>query len=187
MELSKTLRAVHDVIDAERDYVVGLTRDMVRVPSVNPKFETGEGLNREADVQSLLAPHLEPLGFALERWDVFPGRPNLVGVLPGNQDRSLLLNGHIDVVPTGDRSKWSVDPFGGDISNGRVWGRGAIDMKHMAAMSACVLVLLKRSGIKLTRDVIFAAVADEEAACNNGSLFLVNEHPDEIRAEYMLG
>ena len=118
MELSQALRAVHDVIDAERDYVVRLTRDMVRIPSVNPKFETGEGLNREADVQSLLASHLEPLGLTLERWDVFPGRPNLVATLAGNQERSLLLNGHIDVVPTGDRSKWSVDPFGGEIPTG---------------------------------------------------------------------
>src|SRR6202012_1683571 len=68
-----------------------------------------------------------------------------------------------------------------------LWGRGAIDMKHMAAMSACVLTLLARERNALARDVIFAAVADEEAACTQGSLFLVDEHPGEIRAEYALG
>ena len=163
MELSQALRAVHDVIDAERDYVVRLTRDMVRIPSVNPKFETGEGLNREADVQSLLASHLEPLGLTLERWDVFPGRPNLVGALAGNQERSLLLNGHIDVVPTGDRSKWSVDPFGGEIRDGRLWGRGAIDMKCGVAASLAAIRAILKAGFHPDGRIDFHSVVDEEA------------------------
>jgi acetylornithine deacetylase/succinyl-diaminopimelate desuccinylase-like protein len=96
------------------------------------------------------------------------------------------LNAHLDVVAA-DATRWRHPPFGGEIHDGHLWGRGAIDMKNMAAMSACVLSLLKRRGVPLTRDVIFAAVADEEAACTQGSLFLVDEHPDEVRAEYALG
>ena len=84
MDSTKALDAIHNVIDDERDYVVSLTSEMVRIPSVNPKFETGDGLNREADVQALLAKHLEPLGPELKQWDVFPNRPNLVGVFAGD-------------------------------------------------------------------------------------------------------
>ena len=68
-----------------------------------------------------------------------------------------------------------------------MWGRGALDMKHMAAMSAVVLAQLKRSGVTLARDVIFTAVSDEEAGCTYGSKFLVEQHPEKVRAEYVLG
>lgn len=139
MDSTKALDAIHNVIDDERDYVVSLTSEMVRIPSVNPKFETGDGLNREADVQALLAKHLEPLGPELKQWDVFPNRPNLVGVFAGDNSRSLLLNGHIDVVPVGDRAKWTVDPFGGEVNDGRIWGRGAIDMKSGVAASLAAI------------------------------------------------
>lgn len=99
----------------------------------------------------------------------------------------LLLNAHLDVVEA-DAARWRHAPFGGEIHDGYLWGRGAIDMKHMAAMSACVMALLGRGAVgKLDRDVIFAAVADEEAGCAQGSLHLVEEHPDEVRAEYTLG
>jgi acetylornithine deacetylase/succinyl-diaminopimelate desuccinylase-like protein len=89
-----------------------------------------------------------------------------------------------------DAGAWRHDPFGAEIHDGYIWGRGAIDMKNMAAMSACVMALLARyvkEGGALERDVIFAAVADEEAGCTLGSMYLVDEHADDIRAEYMLG
>jgi acetylornithine deacetylase len=163
MEPSKALDAIHDLIEDERDYVIDLTRDMVRVPSVNPKFETGDGLNREGDVQSLLATHLEPLGASLDRWDVFAGRPNLVATFAGSAERSLLLNGHIDVVPVGDRSKWTVDPFGGEIADGRIWGRGAIDMKCGVAASLAAVRAILKAGYRPQGRIDFHAVVDEEA------------------------
>jgi acetylornithine deacetylase/succinyl-diaminopimelate desuccinylase family protein len=163
MEPSGALAAIHGLIEAERDYVIGLTRDLVRIPSVNPKFETGEGLNREADVQTLLASHLEPLGLSLDRWDVFPGRPNLVGVLDGSAERSLLLNGHIDVVPVGDRAKWTVGPFGGEIAKGRIWGRGAIDMKCGVAASLAAVRAILKAGYRPEGRIDFHSVVDEEA------------------------
>ena len=163
MEPSKAVEAIQKLIEDERDYVIGLTREMVRVPSVNPKFETGDGLNREGDVQSLLATHLEPLGASLDRWDVFPGRPNLVATFAGSAERSLLLNGHIDVVPTGDRSKWTVDPFGGEIAGGRIWGRGAIDMKCGVAASLAAVRAILKAGYRPEGRIDFHSVVDEEA------------------------
>ncbi|BCH21188.1 hypothetical protein [Mesorhizobium sp. L-8-3] len=97
------IAAVLAEIEAERDWVVGLTRDMVRIPSVNPKFQADPAINREADVQALLAPILRDEGFATEQWDALPGRPNLVAERAGSEERSLILCGHIDVVPVGAR------------------------------------------------------------------------------------
>jgi acetylornithine deacetylase/succinyl-diaminopimelate desuccinylase family protein len=163
MEQAKILDAIHAAIDDERNYVVALTSAMVHIPSVNPKFETGEGLNREADVQALLAEHVGPLGAELERWEVFPGRPNLVATFAGDAERSLLLNGHIDVVPVGDRSKWTVDPFGGEVSKDRVWGRGAIDMKSGVAASLAAVRAILKAGYRPQGRIDFHSVVDEEA------------------------
>jgi acetylornithine deacetylase/succinyl-diaminopimelate desuccinylase-like protein len=96
------------------------------------------------------------------------------------------LSAHLDVVPAEPES-WRHPPFCGEIHDGYLWGRGAIDMKHMAAMSAVVLLQLKREGVKLQRDIIFAGVADEEAGCDVGSKFLVEHHPDKVKAEFALG
>src|SRR5262249_26471866 len=115
-----------------------------------------------------------------------PLRASIVARVRGSGKRGpLLLNGHLDVVPA-DREKWERDPFGGEEADGFVWGRGAIDMKNMVTMGVMALILLKRSGVPLDRDIIFAGVADEEAGSRKGSLFLVEEHPDLVRCEYVL-
>jgi len=116
------------------------------------------------------------------------GRPNLVARLLGDGSAGgpLLLAGHVDVVPV-DRAKWTHDPFGGEIDAGYLWGRGAVDMKNMVVQCMTAFLELKRRGIPLRRDVIFAAVSDEEEGCRHGSRFLVEQHPDLVRAEYMLG
>jgi acetylornithine deacetylase/succinyl-diaminopimelate desuccinylase-like protein len=98
----------------------------------------------------------------------------------------LLLHGHLDVVPV-ERDKWSVDPFGGIVKDGFVWGRGAVDMKNMVAMCARVMLLIKKTGRKPKRDIIFAAVADEEAGGAHGAAWLVENHPEAVRAEYAIG
>ncbi len=115
-----------------------------------------------------------------------PGRTSVVARLRGSGKKGpLLLNGHLDVVPV-DREKWTHDPFAAIEADGCIWGRGAIDMKNMVTMSLVTLLLLKRTGAKLERDVIFAGVADEEAGSHEGALFLVEEHPELVRAEYVL-
>ena len=106
--------------------------------------------------------------------------------MQGNGSKKpLLLTGHVDVVPA-EKEKWSVDPFAAEIKDGCVWGRGAVDMKHMVAMSLMMMLQAKRENLKLNRDLILACVADEEAGCEWGSKWLVENKPDLIRAEYAL-
>jgi acetylornithine deacetylase/succinyl-diaminopimelate desuccinylase-like protein len=88
-------------------------------------------------------------------------------------------------VPFGDG--WKYPPLSGALEEGFVWGRGAIDMKNMAAMCVATMCRLVREGATLERDLIFAAVADEEAGCTYGSKFLVEEHPEHVKAEYLIG
>ncbi len=115
-----------------------------------------------------------------------PTRASLVARLRGSGKRGpLLLNGHLDVVPA-EAERWSHDPFAAVEADGCIWGRGAIDMKNMVTMSLMTLVLLKRAGVALDRDVIFAAVADEEAGSHEGALYLCERHPELVRAEYVL-
>lgn len=165
---------------------VSLLQDLIRQPTVNRGTAQSDD-GHEHLCARLLADfardrRLEPKIFAKVQ-----NRENVVVRAKGNGKKPpLLLNAHIDVVEA-DESRWQRPPFSGDIHDGYVWGRGAIDMKHMAAMSACVVARLVDEGVELDRDVIFAAVADEEAGCALGSTYLVDEHADEVRAEYMIG
>lgn len=161
--MSDPIKAVWDVIDNDHDFVVNLTRELVQIPSVNPKFQQEQGLNRETDVQDLLQSRLDDLGFSTERWDVFPDRPNVVGDWEGDEDNSLILCGHVDVVPVGDASAWKRDPFSGDVDDGRIWGRGAVDMKGGVACCIAAARALKKAGISLQGRLSIHTVVDEEA------------------------
>lgn len=115
-----------------------------------------------------------------------PQRANLVARLRGDgSERPLLLTGHVDVVPV-ERDRWSRDPFGGEVAEGCVWGRGALDMKGSLIMYLEVFLLAKRMALPLKRDLILAAIADEEAGFTHGSKFLVEKHRSLIEAEYAL-
>ena len=120
---------VINILDQEKDFLINLTQQIVKIPSVNPKLENNPELNKEAEVQDVLEKVLTEEGFTIDRWDVFKNRPNVIANKPGNEERSLILCGHIDVVPAGDQAAWSVDPFGGEIKNGKLFGRGSLDMK----------------------------------------------------------
>ncbi len=114
------------------------------------------------------------------------GRGNLVVRLKGDGSMSpLLLASHLDVVPAGT-SEWELPPFAAQEKDGYIFGRGTLDMKHMTAMSLMTLLQLRRSGVPLKRDVILAAVADEETHGRLGAGFLVREHPELIRSEFAL-
>jgi acetylornithine deacetylase/succinyl-diaminopimelate desuccinylase-like protein len=174
-------------LKAEEDRCIALLRELLRIPTVNRGDDSEEG--RERPAAECMADFLRSVGVEPKLYEAAPGRTSLVARIKGTGELPpLLLNAHLDVVEA-DASRWKHDPFAADVADGYVWGRGAIDMKHMAAMSACVMGLLAReaSAKRLARDVIFAAVADEEAGCAKGSKFLVDEHPDAVRAEYMLG
>ncbi len=115
-----------------------------------------------------------------------PGRANLVCRLRGTSTHGpLLLSSHVDVVPA-EAEKWTHPPFGGDIADGMIWGRGALDMKSMTILGLMAFLLAKRKGWPLARDLIFAAVADEECETRYGSAYLVQHHPELIRAEFAL-
>ncbi|HSQ26260.1 MAG TPA: M20/M25/M40 family metallo-hydrolase [Anaerolineales bacterium] len=115
-----------------------------------------------------------------------PGRGNLVARIRGDGSaKPLLLSGHVDVVPV-ERQYWTHDPFSGDVADGCVWGRGALDMKGLLVMYLQTFLLAHRQGLPLKRDLILAAIADEEAGFQHGSKFLVDHHRELIQAEYAL-
>ncbi|WP_136659569.1 ArgE/DapE family deacylase [Nitratireductor sp. XY-223] len=161
--MSDAVNAVWEAIDRDPDFVVELTRDMVRIPSVNPKFQTDPELNREPEVQDLVQKQLESSGFETERWDVFPDRPNVIGEWPGSEEKSLILCGHIDVVPVGDTATWTREPFDGEIDDGKVWGRGAVDMKGGVASCLAAARAIREAGVELDGRLSIHSVVDEEA------------------------
>jgi acetylornithine deacetylase/succinyl-diaminopimelate desuccinylase-like protein len=116
-----------------------------------------------------------------------PARSNLIARV-GGRDRGkqpLMLSSHTDVVPV-EAARWSRQPFGAEIAEGCVWGRGAIDMKSKCAVDVGIATALKRAGAIPERDLIFAAVADEEAGSELGAKFLVENHPELVRAGFVL-
>jgi acetylornithine deacetylase/succinyl-diaminopimelate desuccinylase-like protein len=169
---------------AEEASALELLRSLVRFETVNPPGE-------EAACIDWLAERLRADGVEPTVLESGPGRANLVARLPATKalassDGPLLLNGHVDVVAA-EAGRWRHPPFTGEVHDGWLWGRGTVDMKHMVAMSAAVVGLLARLGAPLRRDLVLAAVADEENGCAFGSAWLVDHHSDLVRAEYALG
>ncbi|MEA2597164.1 MAG: acetylornithine deacetylase [Thermomicrobiales bacterium] len=143
---------------------IAFLQEIIRIPTENPKL-AGIEAGAEADCQDVIEARLKGLGLTTDRWDVYPGRPDVVGTLKGTGGeggRSLILNGHIDVVPGGDPTAWSHDPFGGEIADGKVWGRGAIDMKGGVAAMISAVEAIQRAGLRLKGDVFVESVVDEE-------------------------
>lgn len=132
---------------------------------------------------------LEGAGFPQEAFKIVesaPNRVNLVARIKGDgSERPFLMSGHVDVVPV-EREHWSHDPFGGEVIDDVIWGRGALDMKGFLAMYLEIFLGLFRQNIPLKRDIILAAIADEEAGFAHGSKFLVEQHRELIEAEYGL-
>jgi acetylornithine deacetylase/succinyl-diaminopimelate desuccinylase-like protein len=157
--------------------VVTLARELIRFDTTNTDDpSTGRGERAAAEhVAGLLA----EAGYEPVYVEPARGRGNVVARLPGADPSrgALLVHGHLDVVPA-DPAEWSVPPFEGEIRDGYLWGRGAIDMKHMLAMSLTVARRFKRDGIVPPRDVVFAFLADEEAGGAQGAGWLVEHRPE---------
>jgi acetylornithine deacetylase/succinyl-diaminopimelate desuccinylase-like protein len=151
------------------------------------RFDTTNPPGNEKEACEYLGTILAKENIGFEILESAPGRANLICRLQGDGSLPpLLLNAHLDVVPV-ERSYWTHDPFGGVLEEGFVWGRGALDMKHMAIMSLMTVILFHRHKARLKRDLVFAAVADEEAGGRYGSGWLVDLHPEKVKAEYALG
>ncbi|MER6995684.1 M20/M25/M40 family metallo-hydrolase [Streptomyces sp. NPDC000410] len=155
--------------------VVTFTSELIRIDTTN----RGGGDCRERPAaeyaaERLAAAGLEPL--LLERT---PGRTNVVARIEGTDPAAdaLLVHGHLDVVPA-EPADWSVHPFSGEVRDGVVWGRGAVDMKNMDAMVLAVVRAWQRAGVRPRRDIVVAYTADEEASAIDGSGFLADEHPE---------
>lgn len=159
---------------------IGYLRDYIRINTANPPGD----VTRAA---AFLGGILEKEGIRTERIAApAPGKVNLLARLKGSgSKRPLLLLNHTDTVPA-DRSRWQMDPWGAEIRLNRLWGRGAVDMKSTGILHLMAMALLKRRGVPLARDVVFAATADEEVGGEMGVGLLLKDHPSEVEAEYVL-
>ena len=161
-----------------RDEVTDLLQRLIRVDTTNPP-------GNETAAAGLLREYLETNGVGCELIAKVPERANLVARIPGGDGPSLLLLSHTDVV-LADPSEWSVRPFSGELRDGQVWGRGALDMKGQVAASAVAIASLAREGFRPSGDLIFAAVADEEVGDDFGLSWLCREHQDAVRCDYAI-
>jgi acetylornithine deacetylase/succinyl-diaminopimelate desuccinylase-like protein len=157
-------------------------QDLIRINTSNPP-------GNEIVAAKYVASLLQKEGIPSEIFESTPGRGILVarlsaGTFP-DPSRALLLLAHLDVVGV-DKTKWTVDPFGGVIKDGYLYGRGAIDDKGMLAANLATFIALKRSGARLNRDVIFLAESDEEAGSAFGMKFAVEKHWDKIACGFAL-
>jgi acetylornithine deacetylase/succinyl-diaminopimelate desuccinylase-like protein len=156
--------------------VVAICRDLIRIDTTNPGDHSGPGERKAAEYVAGL---LGEVGLAPDVLESHPKRTSLVTRIEG-ADRgrpALLIHGHLDVVPA-NVSDWRQHPFGGEIADGCVWGRGAVDMKDMDAIMLAVARQRMREGRKPARDVVLAFTADEEAGGNWGARFLVEQHKE---------
>jgi succinyl-diaminopimelate desuccinylase len=155
---SGALQAALARIDS--DELVELTRELVRIPSV---VRPGEPGGNESAVARRVEEFLRKEGFALEVHEVAPGRPNVVAWLgEKGSGKSLLLEGHTDVVTEGAAAEWSHPPFGAELVDGRIYGRGAADMKSGLAAAMLAAAAIKRSGVAFRGKLVVGALVDEE-------------------------
>ncbi|WP_174537394.1 M20/M25/M40 family metallo-hydrolase [Micromonospora chalcea] len=159
------------------DEVVDLCRDLLRIDTTNTgDNDTSVGERRAAEY---VAEKLADVGVDAEIHESAPGRANVVARIAGTEPGrdALLVHGHLDVVPA-DPDEWSVHPFSGEIRDGYLWGRGAIDMKDFDAMVLAVVRGWQRTGVRPRRDIVLAFTADEEAGSDYGAHFLTQRHRD---------
>lgn len=186
-------KRILDAIERGSDRIVSTLQDLIRFESVVKSNPTDAGPG-ERECQEYLAERLQAVGFGIDLWEpdgpalyqkyegrpgaqkgrTFDGRPILAGVLPGNGGgRSLLLTGHIDVVPAGELQHWNTPPFDPAFDGKRVFGRGAVDMKGGVASMLMAAEFLRELDVPLGGDLVFSTVVDEEIG-GMGTLAMVD-------------
>ncbi|HEX2355707.1 MAG TPA: M20/M25/M40 family metallo-hydrolase [Micromonosporaceae bacterium] len=157
--------------------VVDICRDLIRIDTTNTG-DTATSAGERAAAEYVAA-KLAEVGLAPEIRESAPGRASVVARIAGADPGrgALLVHGHLDVVPA-DPTEWSVPPFSGELRDGYLWGRGAVDMKDFDAMVLAVVREWRRTGVTPPRDVVLAFTADEEAGSDYGARFLVTHHRD---------
>jgi acetylornithine deacetylase/succinyl-diaminopimelate desuccinylase-like protein len=162
------------ITELEND-TISLCQQMIRIPSVNH----GEGRGDERAMAEFIAAKLKEVGIDPELIETAPNRVNVVARIAGSDsDRpGLIVHGHIDVVPA-NADDWSVDPFSGEIKDGFIWGRGAVDMENIDAMISATVRMWKKIGYAPPRNILLVFFADEEASGTYGSRWLVKHRPE---------
>ena len=156
-----------------------LLQRLIRLDTVNPP-------GNETPAAELLREYLAQSGVEAELYAKAPERANLVARIPGRSDGPrLMLLSHTDTV-LADPDEWQLDPWSGELRDGEIWGRGALDMKGQVAANAVALASLAREGFEPAGDLIFAATADEEVGVDFGLSWLCREHPGAVRADYCI-
>ncbi|WP_405874647.1 MULTISPECIES: M20/M25/M40 family metallo-hydrolase [unclassified Streptomyces] len=158
------------------DEVVDLCRELIQIDTSNYGDHSGPGERKAAEY---VAEKLAEVGLEPKIFESHPGRASTVARIEGEDPSrpALLIHGHTDVVPA-NADDWTHHPFSGEVADGCVWGRGAVDMKDMDAMTLAVVRDRLRSGRRPPRDIVLAFLADEEAGGKFGARHLVENHPD---------
>ena len=162
--------------DSDLDESAIIARDLIRFDTSN--FGDGKS-NGEVEAAEYLSAKLTALGLDSRMYESAPGRVSVVARVEGadSSKPALVVHGHTDVVPAMPED-WSVDPFGGVIKEGMLWGRGAVDMKNMDAMIVTALQDILGAGKQPGRDLVIAFFADEEAGGDYGAQYMVDNHPE---------
>ena len=206
--MGATLEQLFEMVDDSRDELIELTQALVQIPSVNtghnnePPWSSAEtsgefaepivpyilegnsATGDELPCAELLQSKLAADGIESTIHKSQANRANITSELSGGNGPSLLYMSHIDVVPVEDESQWTYPPFGAEIHDGRIWGRGAADMKGTVAAETMAMILLKRAGVQLNGKLKLAVCADEESGGAYGFGWLAQHRPETITADF---
>lgn len=171
-------------VDSLTGEVTEVLQALIRNACVNDGTAESGFEGRSADV---LGDYLGDGGFDVERYEPTPGRGSLLARIEGTDPEAptLMLMGHTDVVPVTPEN-WEHDPFGGELIDGEVWGRGAVDMLNLTASMAVATKHLAREGFRPRGSLLYLAVADEEAAGAHGAEWLVENRWDDVACDYVI-
>jgi acetylornithine deacetylase/succinyl-diaminopimelate desuccinylase-like protein len=159
--------------------VVELLSQYLKINTTNPPGNEALGVKFFADIFKN-----EKIDY--KTYEASPGRSSIKAVIPGTGEKgAIILLNHIDVVPA-KADEWSVDPFSGEVKDGYIYGRGALDMKSLGILELMAFLEVKRQGPTPCRDIIFLAVADEETGGIKGAQYLLDQYPDEFQADLVL-
>ncbi len=177
-----SLQSLLDQVEAATNEIVELERSLVKIPSVNAGFMPTGG---ETAVAEFMADWLRDEGLDSEILARDPDRGNLISVYPGDvNDTRLMLMSHSDVVPVEDETKWNYEPFGAEISEGRIYGRGSNDCKALLTCQLMAMAIMKRSGVKLDHGLRLVSGADEEHGGRWGFGWLADNHPESLKSQF---
>jgi acetylornithine deacetylase/succinyl-diaminopimelate desuccinylase-like protein len=163
-----------------------MNHEAVELLSRYLQFDTTVPPGNEGPAVDFFAGLFDREGISFKTYEAEAGRASIRAVLPGSgQKGPIILLNHIDVVPA-DRSAWRFDPFGGEVRDGYILGRGALDMKGHGIMELLAFLAMKRRQVRLNRDLIFLATADEEALGFKGVKYLLDNHPEDFQADFVI-